>query len=194
MKSSMIKASMMPASVTLLLLLSTLPVAAHDVAQAPQQVPPTAEQEKATGATEGEQAERDRRLSVDAIRGYSAERREEAMANARRAAAELDEQMEQLQARMDAGWSRMSEASRARSRQAMADLRERRNAMAEWYGGLRHGSAEAWGEVRSGFVKSYHELADALRSARASFDQDEGAAAEKSDEDAEASPPDAGTR
>lgn len=181
--------SMMRAVVTLLPLLLVLPMspAAQAAAQAP--APPPASQADAE-ATEEEQADRERRLSVDAIRGYSAERREEAMANARRAAAELDQQMEQLQARMDAGWSRMSEASRSRSQQAMADLRRRRNAMAEWYGGLRHGSAEAWAEVRSGFVRSYHELADALVSARQRFeqDQDEGdAGAETPDADADAS-------
>ena len=55
----------------------------------------------------------------------------------------------------------------------MADLRQRRNALAEWYGGMRHSSTAAWGEVRTGFVSSYHELAAALRKARAEFAKEE---------------------
>lgn len=111
--------------------------------------------------------------AVDAIRSYSAERRDEAAANARRAAEDLDRQMARLQERTDQSWNRMSQAARTRSQATMAGLRQRRNAMAEWYGGMRHSSTAAWAEVRSGFVTSYHELADALRKARADFDKDE---------------------
>lgn len=110
--------------------------------------------------------------TVDAIRSYSAERRTEALANARRAADDLDRQMERLQQQTDQNWARMSQASRARSQATMADLRERRNALAEWVGGMRHSSTATWGEVRVGFVKSYHELADAIRKAWDEYDKD----------------------
>lgn len=103
--------------------------------------------------------------AVDAIHSFSVERRAEAIANARRAADDLDRQMERLQQQTDQGWSRMSQAARDRSQATMADLRKRRNALAEWVGGLRHGSVAAWGEVRDGFIGSYHELADAIRDA-----------------------------
>lgn len=81
--------------------------------------------------------------------------------------------MERLQQQTDQNWARMSQASRTRSQATMADLRKRRNALAEWVGGLRHSSATAWGDVRSGFVKSYHELADAIRKARDESDKDD---------------------
>lgn len=110
--------------------------------------------------------------SVDAIRSYSAEHRDEALANARRIADGLDRQMERLQQQTDQGWARMSQAARTRSQATMADLRKRRNALAEWMGGMRHSSTAAWGEVRSGFVKTYHELADAIREARDEFNKD----------------------
>lgn len=126
--------------------------------------------------------------AVDAIRGYSAERRDEAAASARRAADDLDRQMARLQERTDQRWARMNQAARSRSQATMADLRKRRNAMAEWYGGIRHSSTAAWSEVRSGFVTSYHELADALRKARAEFEQDEKDGAAPRD-DAPGSPP-----
>jgi hypothetical protein len=44
---------------------------------------------------------------------------------------------------------------------------------------MQHGSAEAWTEVKDGFVHSYHDLADALKKARAEIDRDTPAPAEK---------------
>lgn len=160
------------------LLVTVMPMAA---AQSPAQVPPPSDPPKA-GQPQDEPAKNSPKSSqvkeevdqaVDAFRTYSADRRDEAVANARRAAEDLDRQMEQLQEQMDQRWGRMSQAARTRSQATMADLRKRRNAMAEWYGGMRHSSTAAWGEVRVGFVKSYHELADAMRKARTEFEQDD---------------------
>ena len=165
-------------------LVAAMPMAAAQ--DAPQQAPPEttpaqAQQQEATD-------EAGERRRVQALREVSAERRDEAVATARRAADDLDRQMERLQRQMDEGWDRMSEVTRARSRASMADLRQRRNALAEWLGGMRHSSGAAWSEVRSGFVKSYEELAEAMRKARAEF------AREGSDRAPEAPEPDTDQR
>lgn len=111
--------------------------------------------------------------SVDAIRTHSVERRDEALASARRGAENLDRQLARLQQQQDQGWSRMSQSARTRVQATREDLRTRRNALAEWYGGMRHSSTAAWEEARGGFVNSYHELADAMKRAKAEFEQDE---------------------
>jgi hypothetical protein len=108
---------------------------------------------------------------LDSIRDFSVERRTEAVAAARRATDELDRQIERLQAQVSEGWSRMSMATKERSQKEMADLRARRNALAEWIGGMQHGSSSAWTELKTGFRKSYDELAAALVKARAEFRQ-----------------------
>lgn len=147
-------------------LVAVVPLAAAQDAprQAPREKtpPPGQAQQEATDEA-GEQRR------VEALREVSAERRDEAVAAARRAADELDRQMERLQRQMDESWERMSQVARARSRATMADLRQRRNALAEWLGGMRHSSGPAWDEVRGGFVKSYQELAEAMLRARAEF-------------------------
>jgi hypothetical protein len=107
---------------------------------------------------------------AETIRGYTVERRDAAVATARRATDDMDRQMERLQTQMSEGWARMSTASRERSEKAMADLRSRRNMLAEWVGGMKHGSADAWSEVKGGFARSYDELALALRKARSEFE------------------------
>jgi hypothetical protein len=126
--------------------------------------------EPAASSTAGQPAKPDKKIA-ETIRGYTVERRDEAVATARRATDEIDRQMERLQTQMSEGWSRMSSASRERSAKAMADLRTRRNSLAEWVGGMKHGSSGAWTEVKGGFARSYDELADALRKARSEFEQ-----------------------
>lgn len=155
---------------------------AQDAATAPPKSEPVTGP-SATPNPQGDPTRREADEAVDAIRGYSAELRDQAMASAKRAADDLDRQMARLQAQTDERWERMSEAARTSSQATMSELRQRRNALAEWYGGMRHSSAAAWGEVRTGFVTSYHELADALRKARAEFAKDEKPAAEKPADD-----------
>ena len=147
----------------------TMPETAHAQAQAQQDQ----DQQQEEPAQQDSTDEAGEQRRVEALREVSAQRRDEAVATARRAAEDLDRQMETLQRQMDEGWDRMSEVARARSRASMADLRQRRNALAEWLGGMRHSSGAAWSEVRSGFVKSYQELAEAMRRARAEFARDD---------------------
>lgn len=149
-------------------LLASLPTAAGQ--EQPPQSPPPADPVQGADEVVDEAGQKRR---VEALREVSAERRDEAVATARRAADDLDRQMERLQQEMDEGWERMSQVARARSRATMADLRQRRNALAEWLGGMRHSSAAAWDEVRGGFAKSYQELAEATRRARAEFAKQE---------------------
>src|SRR6266571_3916163 len=44
--------------------------------------------------------------------------------------------------------------------------RRERNEVAEWYGGLKHGSAESWEQVKAGFLKSYQALKESFAKAR----------------------------
>lgn len=163
---------------TAALLVAVMPMAA--ARSSSQEAPPAAAPEAGqatdqptTTSPPGSKLRREVEQAVDAIRSYSAERREEAVASARRAAEDLDRQIARLQEQTGQSWGRMSQAARTRSQATMADLQKRRNALAEWVGGMRHSSTVAWGEVKGGFVNSYHELADALRKARTEFDQDE---------------------
>src|SRR5260221_336005 len=43
---------------------------------------------------------------------------------------------------------------------------EQRDEAAEWYGGLKHSSAESWEQVKAGFVKSYEVLRQSFAKAR----------------------------
>lgn len=138
-----------------------------------------------------EQVKKELREAMDALASYSVERRDEAVAGAQKASVALDAEIARLQERMDHGVQRMSQAARDRSRLSMDDLHRRRSELAEWMGGLRHGSATAWSEVKRGFARSADELEQAVQRARAQFERDQGETAKRdpaADKAAEAKP------
>ncbi|MBJ7575778.1 hypothetical protein [Luteimonas sp. MC1828] len=157
---------------------------AADQAAPKPATPEQAEKERAGSAAEEGRMRSEIDRSVDAIRTFSAERRAEALANARRGAEELDRQIQRLDAQLARDRERMGQSARTRAEATMADLRQRRNTLAEWYGGLRHAAAASWSEVRSGFVKSYHDLAATLGKARDELKQ-QGAPAQDGRQQAE---------
>lgn len=100
-----------------------------------------------------------------AIRDYSVEQREEAIETVSSALASIDNRIAVLEARIDNKAVEMSAAAQARARAAVRELRKNRAIVAEWYGGLKHGSAEAWEEVKTGFSKAYDDLRASLNQA-----------------------------
>jgi len=100
------------------------------------------------------------------IANYSADQRDEAIAAGESALADLDARIERAQAWVDAHWEEMSEEAREKVRATMTSLRQRRNQAAEWMGGLKHSSAEAWEDVKSGFADAWAALEQSWAQAR----------------------------
>jgi len=101
-----------------------------------------------------------------AIKDYTVEQRDQAVAQAKTALDDLDRRIGRLETKLDNGWERMDQAARRKSRATLNALRRERNETAEWYGALKHGSAESWEEVKSGFVKSFETLKASFAKAR----------------------------
>lgn len=104
-----------------------------------------------------------------AVRNYTVQQRDEAIQSAKTALDDLDARIRSLERRLDQDWDRMDAAARRKARVALDALRKQRDEAAEWYGGLKHGSAEAWNEVKDGFVRSYEALKDSFNRARKAF-------------------------
>lgn len=107
-----------------------------------------------------------------AIADYTEAQRQEAVRRARFALDDLDQRIAQLETRLERDWSRMSEATREQARETMRALRKERNELAEWYGGLKHGSAKAWEAMKQGFASSWDAMKRSYERARRQF-QDE---------------------
>lgn len=110
--------------------------------------------------------------AVEAIRAYSIEQRDQALARAQEAMKSIDGKIDALQDDMNQRQDRMSASARRQSRATMADLQDRRRRLSEWQDRMHRGSGKAWEDVKAGFVDSYRGLADALRKARADFEQE----------------------
>lgn len=158
---------MRPAT-SLMLLSAMLAASASSVAQtaAPAQPATSHQPPQATPAKEHGGA----RDAVDRIKDVSIARRDEALAQARKSTEAIDRDIARLQADARDRWQALDKDARDRTQTALADLRERRTRLAEWYGGMQHGSDAAWEEVKTGFVSSYHTLAESFRRARTQFD------------------------
>lgn len=101
--------------------------------------------------------------ALEALRQYSIDQRDEALRRARQTLDELDERMEQREAELRDRWSEMSKEARMQAGAAEEKLKERREELAEWYGGLKHGSRNAWDELKKGFSRAYGEFSKAWK-------------------------------
>ena len=104
-----------------------------------------------------------------AIKNYTVAQRDEAIKKAKSALDDLDARIGRLERKLDNEWDRMDQAARKKARATLNALRRQRNEAAEWYGGLKHSSAESWEQVKTGFVKSYEVLKESFAKARKGF-------------------------
>ncbi len=107
--------------------------------------------------------------AVDTIQGYTAAQRGEAIQASKTTLATLDAQIANLERKYEQEQAQWTEAARTQAKTALNNLRRQRNAIAEWYGGLRHSSDAAWDNVKNGFVGAYRKLADAFDKAENQF-------------------------
>lgn len=96
--------------------------------------------------------------TLESIQRYSADKRDQAISEAKALMASLDERIERLRKRLDENWDEMSEATRERSRQLLKSLEDERAALADAYDRLKESSVSAWGHVKEGFIDSYRRL------------------------------------
>jgi len=104
-----------------------------------------------------------------AMKDYTVAQRDEAVQQAKAALDDADARIRRMERKLDNEWDKMDQAARRRSRAALNALRKERGELAEWYGGLKHSSAESWDQVKAGFVKSYEVLRQSFAKARKEF-------------------------
>ena len=101
-----------------------------------------------------------------AIKGYSAEQREQALQKSRKAIDALDQRIAELEAEGQAKWDTMNTSAQREWNEGLTSLRTQRTDLAKWYGAMKHSSANAWEQVKSAFSASYNVLKDSLRAAK----------------------------
>jgi len=107
--------------------------------------------------------------AAEAIKNYSVAQRDEALKKAKTVLDDLDVRIDLMQSRLNEKWDQMVQVAREKAMDSLTTLRKQRNDIAEWYGGLKHSSSKAWGDVKEGFLKSYQALREAFDKAQSEF-------------------------
>jgi len=103
--------------------------------------------------------------ATESIKKYSIEQRDEAVKNTKATLDKMDKRIDQMESDLNKKWKNMTESAREQKQKSIHALKEKRNEVAEWYGGLKHGSANAWEEIKTGFSNAYEALGEAVNKA-----------------------------
>ncbi len=107
---------------------------------------------------------------INTLQQYSAAQRDQAVKEAEQALNKLDRRIEELETRVDDNWDKMSQSARQKVKANLKALRQQRNELAEWYGGLKNSSADAWEQMKKGFSNAYQALSDSWEKAKGEFE------------------------
>jgi peptidoglycan hydrolase CwlO-like protein len=119
--------------------------------------------------TTGKEVRQEVKEALEAVKNYSADKRDEAVKKVRIAIDDLDRRIENIESRIEEQWNQMDESAREQAQATLKTLRTKRTELAEWYGGMRHSSANAWEHVKKGFLASYKALSEAYDKAVKEF-------------------------
>jgi len=128
----------------------------------------TATDNQATSAD----VKRETSQAIQAIKNYSVSQRDQAVKKVKVVLQDLDARIDRLQGRVENKWDEMDQASREKVTHTLTELRTKRNELSEWYGGLKHSSANSWDHVKEGFVAGYEALSNAFEKAEDEFSSD----------------------
>lgn len=140
------------------------------VAAAPAQAETSGESEQSQQSMEQRWNE-----TMELIQSYSAEQRDEAVETGRKTLEAMDARLERMESWTQRHWDSMSDEAREQRTRMLNAMRRHRKEAAEWHGGMKHSSAEAWDRVKQGFIRSYDKLQQAYGDAVESFHSDEPA-------------------
>lgn len=111
--------------------------------------------------------------AAEAIKNYTADKRDEAAKQAKAALDALDARISALETEIAKNWDKMDKAARERTRSSLKALHEQRVRVAEWYGGLKNSTAEAWEHTKKGFSDAYKSLRTSWEKAEREFQPEE---------------------
>ena len=125
-----------------------------------------------SGTAADKPAHKDLTDAADALKDYTADKRDEAARKAKAALDDLDAHINTLEQRIDRNWDHMDRAAREQARRTLTSLHEQRIKVAEWYGGLKNSTTHAWGHMKKGFSDAYENLRHAWEKAEQEYKGD----------------------
>jgi CHASE3 domain sensor protein len=156
---------------TTLLIASALPAFGQSSGAASTQESNIEQQRKQKAEADAEAVRKEVEEAAQTIGDYTLARRDEALERVETAVDRVDRRMARLREDWDQRLKRMSATAKARNDRTMSDIKRRRDDLDAKYDALRRSSDAAWNDAKTGFVRSYRELAEAMRNARAEYER-----------------------
>jgi len=119
----------------------------------------------AVGQTSGKDATQKVGEAADAIKGYTVEKKSEAVAYSKKLMSELDAKIKDLEAQV----SRDTSAAKADGQRQLKELKATRDKTAKKADELGRATAASWDSVKTGFADSYKDLNKAYDEAAAKW-------------------------
>jgi len=107
--------------------------------------------------------------TVDALQGYTAAKRDDAVKEAKKSLDAVDKRINWLERRSSDSWHTLSDQARESKQAALEKMRKMRNNASAWFGAMQHSSKESWNDVRTGFIDAYQELSESFQQAAQEF-------------------------
>ncbi|EKF74315.1 hypothetical protein A11A3_08950 [Alcanivorax hongdengensis A-11-3] len=93
--------------------------------------------------------------TIDDIKSYSVEQKNQAMQTARHALDDLDQQITYLQSDIDSKWQDLSQQTRLKKQKALAALKDQQQALEQRYQALQDAGADNWEAAKVQFEQSW---------------------------------------
>ncbi len=103
--------------------------------------------------------------TVDAVKDYSVEKKNEAVRYARRLSRKADADLKEIQAKT----AKTTGNAKAKSQQQLSELKKKRAAAAKKLRELRKATASSWDTAKQGFIDSFKDLRESLDRAGEEF-------------------------
>jgi len=132
-------------------------------------IAPLSHAETASEKTSIEEVKQETQDLLAALKSYTAAQRDEAIQKTKSALERLDKRIDALETSIDSNWDNMNKAAREKARANLKALRKQRIKVAEWYGGLKSSSVDAWEHMKKGFSDAYEAFSDAWERAEKEF-------------------------
>tara|TARA_R110001592_G_scaffold19116_5_gene78669 strand:+ start:15054 stop:15554 length:501 start_codon:yes stop_codon:yes gene_type:complete len=116
-----------------------------------------------------EELQHDTHELMDSIANYTAQQRDNVVAEVEQSLEALDEHTQRMQERIDANMQVMSVESQELARDAMEELHEQRAVVGVHLEQLANNTTDTWDEVKAGFTEAYEKMFEAWEEAEKSL-------------------------
>lgn len=103
----------------------------------------------------------------DAIKDYTVDKKDEAVAHAKKLGSDIDAKIKDLEAQA----SKQAGEAKAKSEQMIKDLKAKRTKVSSKFNDLSKATKNSWDETKKGFADAYRDLATSYDRAVAAFKQ-----------------------